>query len=73
MAQMLGKHGVLPQDKQDAFNAEKARVIAKINSGMAIANAVKVQDEATREKTEEIKRATPGYGYFKGGKKSRRA
>jgi hypothetical protein len=25
MGQMLGKHGVLPQDKQDVYNADKAR------------------------------------------------
>jgi hypothetical protein len=71
MAQMLGKHGALPQDKQDVYNADKAREIKKINDTRAVTEATEIQDAATQKRTEEIKRATPSYGYMFGGRKKK--
>jgi len=69
MHDMLGKHGALPQDRQDVYNADKAREIKKMNDTRAVAEATEIQDAATQKRTEEIKRATPSYGYMFGGRR----
>lgn len=71
---VFAKQGILPQHEQDKYRAERARGFKEINDKQAVAEATEIQDAITREKTDEIRRATPGYGYmFGGGKKSRRA
>jgi hypothetical protein len=72
---MMKKNKIETQDRADATRAEEARRLAGINNNDAVKRAESIQDEATQKRTEEIKRATPSYGYmFAGkGKKSRRA
>jgi hypothetical protein len=58
---MMKKYKIETQDRADATRAADARALAKKNNDMAIANAVNEQDEATRARTDAIKRATPMY------------
>jgi hypothetical protein len=67
----FGDKGILPQYPQAVFDAKKAREIKNINDTQAVAEATEIQDAATQKRTDEIKRATPSYGYMFGGRKKK--
>jgi hypothetical protein len=59
MGNLMNVQNIQTQYQKDVSRAADTRELAKKNNDMAIANAVKEQDEATRERTDAIKRATP--------------
>jgi len=61
MGDTMNKQKFQTQYQADATRAADGRALTKKNNDMAIANAVKEQDEATRARTDAIKRATPMY------------
>jgi hypothetical protein len=74
MGNLMIDNNIQTQYQKDLATAADARALAKKNNDMAIANAVEDQNRATQERTDQIKRSTPSYGYFfKGGKKTRRS
>jgi hypothetical protein len=69
MGNLMNVQNIQTQYQKDVSRAADARELAKKNNDMSIANAVKEQDEATRERTDAIKRATPSLGYMFGGRR----
>jgi hypothetical protein len=61
MGDTMNKQKFQTQYQADLTRAEEDQKNAKRNNDFVIANAVKEQNEATQERTDAIKRATPMY------------
>jgi hypothetical protein len=69
MGDTMNKQKFQTQYQADLTRAEEDQKNAKRNNDFVIANAVKEQNEATQERTDAIKRATPSLGYMFGGRR----